>query len=83
MAGYAGPGFFSRAIRSCQTGAVSVRAICTCVTTSGDRIDEINCEKNAFISQKAIAAAGFLFFVGEAGLPPSQLVALPIKARTS
>ena len=59
MAGFAGPGFFSRAIRSCQTGAVSVRAICTCVTTSGDRIDEINCEKNAFILLKAIAAAGF------------------------
>jgi len=39
--------------------------------------------KNAFISLKVIAAASFLFFVGEAGLPPSQMVALPIKARTS
>ena len=61
MAGHARPGIFCRAIGSCPAGAVSARAIWTCVTTSGDRIDEINWEKNALISLKAIAAACLFF----------------------
>lgn len=67
----------------CPTGVMSDRrALCSCVTTSGDHIKETDWEKLALISPKAIAAARS-FFAGEAGLLPSQVVELPSKARTS
>ena len=41
------PSFFCH-VRSCQQCAMSAHAICTCVTTSGDRIDEIKWENKCF-----------------------------------
>ena len=55
------PSFFCH-VRSCQQCAMSAHAICTCVTTSGDRIDEIKWENKCFHFTEGHSSRIFFIF---------------------